>query len=299
MPWADDLMWKSTRVTRKLQEFWMRRPLRGPIACVVLFVASGLTLGCGSDSDSESDAGAAEVGKSTADATESASTESATTESGATETGASSSDTETKGEAELSESPLLNPRAAVMNETAPAEFTVRFTTTAGEFTIVAHRDWSPNGADRFYNLVRNGFYDGTRFFRVLDGFMAQFGIPGDPQVAAAWRNASIPDDPVRESNTRGRVTFAKAAQPNSRTSQLFINFVNNSPLDEQGFAPVGEVIDGMDVVDRLYSAYGEGAPRGGGPDQGRVQTEGNADLDADFPELDYVLEARIVTDGGN
>jgi peptidyl-prolyl cis-trans isomerase A (cyclophilin A) len=269
----------------------MKRPIRGAIACIGLFVAGGRASGSGSDSGDESrpENEATETDVSPTDASE--------TET--TDPGESSSEAAREGETELTESPLLNPGAPGMNEMAPAEFTVRFTTSAGEFTLVAHREWSPNGADRLYNLVRNGFYDGARFFRVLDGFMAQFGISGDPRVSAAWRNANIPDDPVRESNTRGRLTFAKSGLPNSRTTQLFINFVNNSPLDQQGFAPVGEVVAGMDVVDRLYSAYGEGAPRGTGPDQGRVQNEGNTYLEASYPELDYIVEARIVADGGD
>src|SRR5262249_9456729 len=139
----------------------------------------------------------------------------------------------------------------------------------------------------------SGFFKDIAFFRVLNGFMAQFGISGDPAVAAAWMHANIPDDPVRESNTRGRLTFATAG-PNTRTTQLFINFGHNRGLDGQGFARIGEVTEGMSVVDSLYNGYGEGAPRGAGPDQGRVQSQGNAYLKSSFPKLDRVISASIV-----
>lgn len=187
--------------------------------------------------------------------------------------------------------PLMNPSA--LNETAPATFRARFETTKGDFVIEAHRDWSPNGVDRFYNLVKNDYYDGVRFFRVIDGFMAQFGISGDPALSAKWRTASILDDPVVETNTRGRVTFAMTGRPNSRTTQIFINFGDNSNLDSQGFAPFGEIVEGMDVVDALHSGYGEGAPRGAGPDQGRMQMQGNEYLEAEFPDLDHIISTTI------
>ena len=185
---------------------------------------------------------------------------------------------------------LANP--AALRETAPATYKVRFETSKGAFVVDVNRAWAPNGADRFYNLVKNGFYDGVRFFRVLDGFMAQFGINGDPKISAQWREARIPDDPVRQSNRRGFITYAMAG-PNTRTSQVFINFGDNSALDRQGFAPFGQVSSGMNVVDALHSGYGEGAPRGQGPDQGRVQTEGNAYLAKSFPRLDFVKKATI------
>ena len=182
---------------------------------------------------------------------------------------------------------------AVPNEAAPGTFRARFETTAGEFVIEVRRDWAPHGADRFYNLVKHGYYDGVRFFRVISGFMAQFGIHGDPQVSAVWREQRIPDDPVRQSNARGMVTFATAG-PDTRTTQIFINYRDNSGLDGQGFAPFGRVVEGMEVVDRLFAGYGEGAPRGSGPDQGRVQAEGNAYLQHEFPKLDYVKRATVV-----
>jgi peptidyl-prolyl cis-trans isomerase A (cyclophilin A) len=186
--------------------------------------------------------------------------------------------------------PLTNP--AALTEKAPATFKVKFDTTKGAFVVEVHRDWAPNGADRFYNLVKNGFFNDTRFFRVVSGFMVQFGINGDPKVASAWRSAPIKDDPVSQSNKRGFITFATAG-PDTRTTQVFINFADNAALDRQGFSPFGQVISGMNVVDALNAEYGEGAPRGRGPDQGRIQAEGNAYLSRDFGKLDYIKKATI------
>ena len=185
---------------------------------------------------------------------------------------------------------LANP--AALTEKAPASYQARFDTSKGVLVIEVRRDWAPNGADRFYNLVKHGFYDDTRFFRVVSGFMVQFGINGDPKISASWRTAAIKDDPVKQSNKRGSVTFATSG-PDSRTSQVFINFADNSGLDSQGFSPFGQVTSGMSIVDALFSGYGEGAPRGRGPDQGRIQREGNAYLTKDFPNLDYVKQATI------
>jgi peptidyl-prolyl cis-trans isomerase A (cyclophilin A) len=185
---------------------------------------------------------------------------------------------------------LANP--AALTEKAPATYKATFDTSKGVFVIEVHRDWAPNGADRFYNLVKNGFYDNARFFRVMSDFMAQFGINGDPKVSASWRGARIKDDPVRQSNKRGYITYATSG-PDSRTTQVFINFRDNSGLDPQGFAPFGQVVLGMNVVDSLYSSYGEGPPRGRGPDQGRLQMEGNAYLAKEFPQLDFVRKASI------
>jgi peptidyl-prolyl cis-trans isomerase A (cyclophilin A) len=178
---------------------------------------------------------------------------------------------------------------AQLTEKAPEMFKARFDTSAGPFVIEVHRDWSPLGADRFYNLVKNGFYDDTRFFRVLDGFMAQIGMNGSPAIQRAWGNANINDDPVKESNKRGYVSFAKSSAPNSRSTQFFINFVDNTGLDGQGFSPFGQVVSGMDVVDKLYSGYG----RTNGPDQSRITAEGNAYLLKEYPKLDYVRRATI------
>jgi len=181
---------------------------------------------------------------------------------------------------------LRNP--ATLKEIAPAMYKVKFDTSAGVFVVQVHRDWAPLGADRFYNLVKNGFYDDVRFFRVLDGFMAQFGMSGNPGIQAAWRNQQLKDDPVKQSNKRGYVTFATAG-PNSRTTQVFINFDDNASLDAQGFAPFGQVVEGMNVVDKLYSGYG----RNNVPDQGRITTEGNAYLTKSYPKLDYIKKATI------
>jgi peptidyl-prolyl cis-trans isomerase A (cyclophilin A) len=186
---------------------------------------------------------------------------------------------------------LSNP--AALKEQAPPVYKVEFDTSKGQFVVEVHRDWAPNGADRFYNLVKNGFYDNTRFFRVLEGFMAQFGVNGDPKVSSVWRTARIKDDPVKISNKRTFVTFATAGK-DTRTTQVFISYSDNSNLDGQGFAPFGQVVSGMKVVDSLYSGYGEGAPGGRGPDQGKVQAEGNAYLTSAFPNLDYIKKATIV-----
>lgn len=185
---------------------------------------------------------------------------------------------------------LLSPETA--NEKAPESFQVRFDTTKGAFTVQVTRAWAPIGADRFYNLVKRRYYDDVAFFRVLSGFMAQTGIHGDPRVSARWRAAAIPDDLRAKSNTRGRVTFATGG-PNTRTTQVFFNYSDNSRLDGMGFTPFGEVVDGMETLEALHAGYGEGAPRGSGPDQGRVQAEGNAYLTAEFPKLDYIKSARL------
>ena len=181
---------------------------------------------------------------------------------------------------------LRNP--ATLTAKAPAMYKAKFDTSAGVFVIQVHRDWAPLGADRFYNLVSNGFYDDVRFFRVLDGFMAQFGMHGNPGIQAAWRNQQLKDDPVKQTNKRGYVSFATAG-PNTRTTQVFINFEDNAALDKQGFAPFGEVVEGMAVVDKLYSGYG----RNNVPDQGRITAEGNAYLMKSYPKLDYIKKATI------
>ena len=181
---------------------------------------------------------------------------------------------------------LMNP--AQLNETAPDKFQAKFETPKGEFVVEVTRAWSPNGADRFYNLVKNGFYNNCRFFRVVKDFMVQFGINGDPKINAALSRAGIKDDPDSQSNKRGYVTFAKSGAPNSRTTQIFINFKDNTFLDDQNFTPFGKVIKGMDVVDSIYSGYGES------PQQPNIQMQGNAYLEKDFPKLDYIKSATIV-----
>lgn len=189
---------------------------------------------------------------------------------------------------------ILNPDLNELAQSCPAQFKVKFETSKGDFVIEVHRDWAPHGADRLYYLAKYGYYDGVRFFRVIDGFMAQFGYHGDPKVIQTWRNLTIPDDPVKQSNLRGYVTFAKTQLPNSRTTQLFINYGDNSRLDAMGFAPVGKVIEGMEVVDQLYSGYGEGAPNGPGPSQQLIQQGGNDYLNKNFPKLDYIKKATIL-----
>lgn len=186
---------------------------------------------------------------------------------------------------------LANP--AKLAETAPDTYKARFDTTKGAIVIEVNRADAPQGADRFFNLVKAGYFTDIAFFRVIPGFMAQFGIHGDPKLASVWRNARITDDPVKSSNTRGALTFATSG-PNSRTTQMFINLVDNARLDGMGFSSFGKVVEGMDVVEKLNGEYGEGAPGGRGPAQMRVQTEGNAYLKKDFPNLDYIKSASIV-----
>jgi peptidyl-prolyl cis-trans isomerase A (cyclophilin A) len=175
---------------------------------------------------------------------------------------------------------------------APDVYKASFDTTKGAVVIEVHRDWAPLGADRFYTLLKSGYFDGARFFRVLPGFMAQFGIAGDPKVTAKWKDANLQDDPVKQSNTRGMLSFATAG-PNTRTTQMFINTADNSRLDGQGFSPIGRVVEGMDVVDHFYSGYGEGAPEGRGPAQPLVEEQGNEYLEKNFPQLDSIKKATV------
>jgi peptidyl-prolyl cis-trans isomerase A (cyclophilin A) len=197
------------------------------------------------------------------------------------------------GATTASSSPLLSPDPAKLAAPAPDSFVVRFTTSRGPFDVKVHRDWAPIGVDHLYYLVAAGFYDNVRFYRVIDGFMAQFGASGDTAVARVWNDRRIMDDPVRHRNERGALTYAQTREPNSRTTQLFINFTGNQQLDGMGFAPLGEVTNGMAVVDSLYHGYGEGAPNGQGPEQDRLGREGNAYLVKAFPKLDYIVTARI------
>jgi peptidyl-prolyl cis-trans isomerase A (cyclophilin A) len=180
---------------------------------------------------------------------------------------------------------LRNPSA--LTEQAPATFAAAFDTSKGRFVVDVHREWAPIGADRFYNLVKSGFFNDVRFFRVIGGQLAQFGMHGNPAVQEAWRDAVVADDPVRHGNTRGAVSFASRG-PNTRTTQLFINMRDNSPYDRLGFAPFAEVISGMDVVDRLYSGYEER------PEQPLIDEEGNAYLTREFPNLDYIQKAALI-----
>jgi peptidyl-prolyl cis-trans isomerase A (cyclophilin A) len=191
-----------------------------------------------------------------------------------------------QGNAQPNQANLTNP--ALFNALAPDSFQVKFETSKGDILVEVTRAWAPNGADRFYNLVKNGYYDGCRFFRVVEEFMAQFGINGDPKVNSVWMHAKIKDDPVKQSNTRGFVTFA-FVDANSRATQVFINSSDNSYLDELGFSPFGKVTAGLEVVDAIYNKYGET------PDQTKIQLEGNAYLEKTFPNLDYIKSATIVT----
>ncbi len=191
---------------------------------------------------------------------------------------------------------LLDPTLA--REKAPDAFRVKLETTKGDVVILVNRSWAPRGADRFYNLVKIGYYDGVTFYRVIRGFMAQCGFNGDPAVSAAWSQAKISDDPMTQPNTRGMVTFAKPGTPNSRTTQFFVNYGDNSYLKDHGaFSPFGKVIAGMEVMDSLYAGYGEGAPQGRGPNQARVMREGNSYLRENFPKLDSITRATIVDAG--
>ncbi len=189
---------------------------------------------------------------------------------------------------------LLDVDAA--NREAPAEFDVAFTTTKGDFKVRVHRDWAPLGADRFYNLVSIGYFDGLAFFRVVDGFMVQFGLHGVPKVSAAWKTARIADDKRTQSNRKGKVSFANSG-PNTRTTQVFINFNDNVALDGMGFSPFGEVIAGMDVVEKLHAGYGDGPPGGSGPEQREIERNGDAYLNQRFPKLDRIERATLADPG--
>jgi peptidyl-prolyl cis-trans isomerase A (cyclophilin A) len=187
---------------------------------------------------------------------------------------------------------LFDPSQA--EEKAPETFRVKFETTKGDFTAEFTRAWAPNGVDRVYNLVKIGYFRDVAFFRVMPGFMAQFGVHGNPGVNGAWSTAYIPDDPVTQSNTPGMITFAQLRSPGTRSVQLFINYGENARLDADRFAPVGKVVEGMDVVRSLYSGYGEGAPRGPGPNQNLIKSQGNEYLKKNFPKLDYIKNAILV-----
>ena len=190
--------------------------------------------------------------------------------------------------AEVNTEVLKDPKAEAMKQEAPAEFTVLFTTSAGNFKIHVTRDWAPRGADRFYNLVKNGYFNEQRFFRVVPGFVVQWGLSPDPELTKVWHTANILDDKVQQSNKRGRITFAKQNKPNTRTTQLFINYGDNLNLDGMGFAPFGEVVEGMEVVDKINPEYGQQ------PNQGQISGLGNDYLEENFPNLDFIMTATIV-----
>lgn len=180
---------------------------------------------------------------------------------------------------------LLHP--ASLTAKAPAEFKVAFTTSAGNFIVLVHRDWAPLGADRFYNLARRGFFTNASFFRVVPGFVVQFGLNANPAVNKVWDQAKIQDDPVKQSNKRGTLVFATAG-PNTRTTQLFINFADNGGLDGRGFAPFAEVVEGMETVDKIYPGYGEQ------PSQDLITAQGDAYIAKNFPKIDKIKFARVV-----
>ena len=183
-------------------------------------------------------------------------------------------------------------RPALLKDKAPETYQVKFSTSKGDFTVSVTRAWAPRGADRFYNLAKHHFFDNGSFFRVLKGFVAQFGLSAYPPVNAVWSKATIQDDPVTQSNKKYYLTFATAG-PNTRTTQLFINLADNPRLDGMGFASFGQVTDGTSVVDSLYADYGEGAPSGGGPDQSEIEKQGKPYLDKGWPKLDYVKTTTL------
>ncbi|MEC7225708.1 MAG: peptidylprolyl isomerase [Candidatus Latescibacterota bacterium] len=191
------------------------------------------------------------------------------------------------GGVELNEEALMEPTSDEMKTEAPEQYAVTFETTAGNFVLTVYRDWAPRGADRFYNLVTNGFYNEQRFFRVVPGFVVQWGMSGDPEITKEWANPQFLDDPVKESNTRGRISFAATNRPNSRTTQVFINLGDNTNLDGMRFAPFGEVTEGMDVVDKINAEYGQQAS------QGYIAEQGNAYLQEAFPNMDYIKSVRV------
>ncbi len=195
-----------------------------------------------------------------------------------------------------STAPAPGKEAAAEKKSAPRQapdvFRVNFDTTKGPVVVEVHREWAPRGADQFYTLVSSGFFDGARFFRVKPKFVVQFGIAADPAKNRIWQNAPLQDDPVKESNRKGTVTYAKTSMPNSRTTQVFINLADNSKLDKDGFAPFGKVVSGMEAVEKFYS-YGDMAPMGQGPDPTEIQRRGNEYLDARFPRLDAIRKATV------
>jgi peptidyl-prolyl cis-trans isomerase A (cyclophilin A) len=184
--------------------------------------------------------------------------------------------------------PLITPDPALLTAAAPDSFDVLFETSKGNFTIRARRDWAPNGVDRFYYLISHGYYNEARFFRAVQNFMVQFGLHAQPEITAAWQQRRIPMDSVKMGNKRGRLTYAMGSSPDTRTTQLFINFRDNDRLDAMGFAAIGEVINGMDIVDQINTEYGES------PHQGSISANGNAYLTSQFPNLDYIISARVI-----
>jgi len=195
------------------------------------------------------------------------------------------------GPDEAAKNPVPQKKVEVKRETAPAVFTVNFDTTKGPVAVEVHRDWAPHGADHFYNLITTGYFDGNRIYRVTQRY-AQFGVNGDPKITGLWSMARIPDDPPKQSNLKGTLSYAQEGA-GTRTTQLFFNLQDNKALDKDKFTPIGKVTAGMDVVDRFYSGYGDWPPRGNGPDPAKVQGQGNSYLETRFPRLDYIRKATI------
>ena len=209
--------------------------------------------------------------------------------------GARAAETPAGKEAPAKTAPAASPKEklkdpAALKEQSPETFRVRFETSKGDFVVEVTRAWSQNGADRFYNLVKSGYFDDVRFFRVVSNFVVQFGIHGTPEIARAWQTANIQDDPVKESNKKGYLTYAKSGRPNSRTTQLFINLKDNTSLDSQGFSPFGKVIEGMEVVEKLNGEYGDTLTSL----QGQIVEQGNAFLAQKAPNLDFIKTAKVV-----
>lgn len=274
------------------------------VMCVAL-AASLVLIGCDRKADESSDeeepSARADASQETngdeASAEEKADEEASTEEKADEEGGDQEVDPPSPKPLEELDSALLEPEEA--DDEAPETFRARFETTKGEFVIEFRREWAPHGVDRAYNLIETGYYDAAPFFRVVDGFMAQFGIHAHPKVSKAWQEATIEADSVEESNTRGRVSFGQSANPetgksdpSTRTTHLFVNYGDNSSLDEQGFAPVGEVVEGMETVEKLHSGYGGGPPRG--PDQEKALEEGHEYFAENFPRLDYIERVEII-----
>lgn len=192
---------------------------------------------------------------------------------------------------------LLHP--SLLKEKAPETYQVKFVTTRGEFTVSVTRAWAPIGADRFYALSKHHYYDNASFFRVIPNFIVQFGISAYPAVSGAWSKANMKDDPVVQSNKRGYLTYAKTSEPNTRSTQVFINLKDNARLDGAGFAPFGVVEgNGINVVEMMYEGYGEGAPQGAGPDQDQIEKQGKPYLDKGWPKLDYIKSTELIVPPG-
>lgn len=271
-------------------------------ACLIFVLALGLT-GCASEAEPEQPEQQVPAGRSEAEPETTEPADEAASELDAEAEGGDVVEeaVEEKAEADEEKAVRVEPDtkanlrdASAPQAEAPAKFRVRFETTKGDFVVELVRAWSPQGVDHFYHLVKIGYYADIAFFRAIDGFMVQFGIHGDPEINAVWSDANINDEPVKASNKRGFLTYAKSNSPNTRSTQLYINLVDNLSLDSMGFSPIGLVVEGMPVVDSLHSGYGEGAPRGRGPSQQLFSEGGNDYLKKQFPNLDYIKKTVIL-----